>query len=210
MTAPKTARRPRKPKTSQALMPRTPTIDGLAADFLILSGRLAVTPAPVFWADRELDTRATVAVETGADYDDNYDRALPDYGTRPGEAGKWAWYLSHPWCLDCHRELGWEGEPHEPCDIPVVTLTVVASNGSSDPADPALDDDPVLTARVDELMGVARKRRLLDVPGVDGPPASAPSEGTVPGPVGAPPSASPQIGPGTPDDDGEDDDNALD
>lgn len=94
-------------------------------------------------------------------------------------------------------------------DTPAVTL--VASKPITGPADPSLvDDDPELTARVNKVMGKAAVLFPEDVPGVDGPPASAPSEGTVPGPVGAPPSASPQTGPGTPDDSGEDDDNALD
>ena len=146
-------------KTTQALAVRTPAIDAYAADLLILSSRLAVTRPPVFWAEGELDAR-THWVDTADDtYDDNYRRVF-------GDDPWWDWNWYRDALLADELEA-----------IPVCTLTVVASNTSSDPADPVFDDDPELTARVNALMA----RVPLDVP--------APEEGVLPPTPSAGPSA---------------------
>lgn len=182
MTAPKTARRPRarKPPAMKALAVRTPWADGLAADFLILSARLAETPPPVFWAEGELDARTTLAVAENVGYDENYRRVIED------PEWDWDWYRAAMLADDLEA-------------VPVVTLTVVPDLPVLMPGTP-LDPDADLDAKVAALMKLYDEDEpgtswgTADVPGPEGgadPQATAPS--TVLPPDGAP-------GPGTPQD----------
>ena len=187
MTAAKTTRtrRPRKPRTSQELMPRTPAIDPLAADFLILSSRLAVTRPPVFWAEGELAARTNWVDPADDTYDDNYRNV---FGDDPW--WDWNWYKD--------AKLADELD-----DIPVCTLTVVPASEASIRILPA----PVVTGelpanldeRIDRIWALAEEQ-FPDVP--------APDEGD--SPPGSP-SADTDSAPGAgTQDDGDDDDNALD
>jgi hypothetical protein len=158
----------------KALVSRTAAeTSDLAHDLRILSSRLAVTPAPVFWAPGELAAR-TMWIDVSDDsYDDNYQRALPDWGRAGrisdihGEGGRWKHY----------RELKLADELE---DIPVYTVTAGAGESWGE-LPPAREKN------------MTNYLALTDVPGPDeGAAPPAPSTPASPGECGS--------GPGTPDD----------
>ena len=170
-----TATRKRRPRTAKALVPRTPAIDALAADLLILSARLAETPPPVFWAKGELDARTASAVPESQGYDDNYRRVLAD------PEWDWDWYRA--------SLLADELEA-----VPVYSCTVVAPLGEL-----SEENQRRFAAVFSNPDDKGAQWRPVDVPGAGAsPPSPTPSEGTVPGPaiMPSPPEAA---GPGTQD-----------
>ena len=172
MTAPKTTRtrrpRTRKPQPSQALVLRDPWPGDLAADFLILSSRLAVTRPPVFWAEGELAARTTWVDGGDDDYEDNYRRVMGD-----DPEWDWNWYRASQPVAELERIPA----------APVAVLTVVPPLGELSEANErrfrAVFSDP-------DDAG-AQWRFAIDVPGPEEdaalPPAAPRADlGGAPGP----------------------------
>jgi hypothetical protein len=100
-TATTKTRQRKAPEAATALIPRGQHLIDQGADMLILSARVLETPLPVFWADGELAARTDLPArdrDYGWKIDDNYQRALPDWGHAGrisdihGEDGPWQHY----------------------------------------------------------------------------------------------------------------------
>jgi hypothetical protein len=132
MTTATTQARQRKAReTATALIPRGQHLIDQGADMLILSARVLETPLPVFWADGELAARTDLPArdrDYGWKIDDNYQRALPDWGHAGrisdihGEDGPWQHYRASLLADELERipVAVVTVEPLPPASLPVI------------------------------------------------------------------------------------------